>query len=66
MLPPILQHLSTQLPHPLKIPKVNLHENPQSASPFPLITIPTFIFFKHPQPLHKLVPLNSKHPLKPI
>ncbi|MDO7907044.1 thioredoxin [Paenibacillus sp. JX-17] len=66
MLAPILDELSTELGDDVKIAKVNVDENPESASRFGVMSIPTLIFFKDGQPVDKVVGLNSKEALKGI
>lgn len=44
--------------------KVNVDENPESASRFGVMSIPTLILFKDGQPVDKVVGLNSKENLK--
>ncbi|RUT29120.1 thioredoxin [Paenibacillus zeisoli] len=62
MLAPILDELSSEVD--VKIAKVNVDENPESASRFGVMSIPTLIFFKDGQPVDKVVGLNSKESLK--
>ncbi|MBO2943856.1 thioredoxin [Paenibacillus sp. F411] len=66
MLAPILDELSQDLGDDVKIAKVNVDENPESASRFGVMSIPTLIFFKDGQPVDKVVGLNSKEALKGI
>lgn len=66
MLAPILEELSADLGDDVKIAKVNVDENPESAARFGVMSIPTMIFFKDGQPVDKVVGLNSKEALKGI
>ncbi|ETT32571.1 thioredoxin [Paenibacillus sp. FSL R7-0204] len=66
MLAPILEELSTELGDDVKIAKLNVDENPETASRFGVMSIPTLIFFKDGQPVDKVVGLNSKDSLKNI
>jgi len=66
MLAPILDELSTELGDDVKIAKLNVEENPETASRFGVMSIPTLIFFKDGQPVDKVVGLNSKESLKNI
>lgn len=66
MLAPILEELSAEVGDSVKIAKVNVDENPESASRFGVMSIPTLIFFKDGQPGDKVVGLNSKEALKGI
>lgn len=64
MIAPILEDLSQDVGDAVKIAKVNVDDNPESASRFGVMSIPTLIFFKDGQPVDKLVGLNSKENLK--
>lgn len=64
MIAPILEDLSGDLGDSLKIAKLNVDENPESASRFGVMSIPTLILFKDGQPVDKIVGLNSKDSLK--
>lgn len=66
MLSPILEELSAELGDDVKIAKLNVDENPETASRFGVMSIPTLIFFKDGQPVDKVVGLNSKESLKNI
>ena len=60
MIAPILDQLSDEHPEQLKIVKVNVDENPQSASDFGVFSIPTMILFKGGQPAARLVGFMPK------
>ncbi|GAK42548.1 thioredoxin [Paenibacillus urinalis] len=64
MLAPILEELAGEVGDDVKIAKVNVDENPESASRFGVMSIPTLILFKDGQPVDKVVGLNSKENLK--
>lgn len=64
MIAPILDELSSELGDSVKIAKVNVDENPETASRFGVMSIPTLIVFKDGQPVDKVVGLNSKDSLK--
>ncbi|MGM1021892.1 MAG: thioredoxin [Bacillota bacterium] len=64
MIAPILEDLATEVGDSVKIAKVNVDENPESASRFGVMSIPTLIVFKDGQPVDKVVGLNSKEALK--
>ncbi|GIP54779.1 MULTISPECIES: thioredoxin [Paenibacillus] len=66
MIAPILEDLANEVGDSVKIAKVNVDENPESASRFGVMSIPTLIFFKDGQPVDKVVGLNSKENLKNI
>ena len=64
MLAPILDELDGELSSQATIAKVNVDENPESASRFGVMSIPTIIVFKDGQPVDKVVGVNSKDALK--
>ncbi|MNI91348.1 Thioredoxin [compost metagenome] len=64
MIAPILEDLAADLGDAVKIAKVNVDDNPESASRFGVMSIPTLILFKEGQPVDKIVGLNSKDALK--
>ncbi|MGZ9585324.1 thioredoxin [Paenibacillus marinisediminis] len=63
-LAPILDELDSDIAGQATIAKVNVDENPESASRFGVMSIPTIIVFKDGQPVDKVVGLNSKDALK--
>ncbi|BFH12194.1 thioredoxin [Paenibacillus melissococcoides] len=63
-LAPILEELDGEVSGQATIAKVNVDENPESASRFGVMSIPTIIVFKDGQPVDKVVGLNSKDALK--
>lgn len=63
-LAPILDELDGEIAGQATIAKVNVDENPESASRFGVMSIPTIIVFKDGQPVDKVVGLNSKDALK--
>lgn len=66
MLAPILEDLDSDVGDSLKIAKVNVDENPESASRFGVMSIPTMILFKDGKAVDKIVGLNSKDKLKEL
>ncbi|MEC0372505.1 thioredoxin [Paenibacillus chibensis] len=66
MIAPILDDLASEMGDSVKIAKLNVDENPETASRFGVMSIPTLIFFKDGQPVDKVVGLNSKENLKNI
>ncbi|MCR8846114.1 thioredoxin [Paenibacillus sp. SC116] len=64
MLAPILEELDTEVNGGAVVAKINVDENPESASRFGVMSIPTIIVFKDGQPVDKVVGLNSKEALK--
>lgn len=61
---PIVEELSEELKGQATIAKVNVDEQPELASQFGVMSIPTLILFKDGQPVDKLVGLQSKESLK--
>lgn len=61
---PIVEELSTELQGKATIAKVNVDEEPELASQFGVMSIPTLILFKDGQPVDKLVGLQSKAALQ--
>ncbi len=61
---PIVEELSGELAGKATIAKVNVDEEPELASQFGVMSIPTLILFKDGQPVDKLVGLQSKDSLK--
>ncbi|MNL89542.1 Thioredoxin [compost metagenome] len=50
----------------MKIAKVNVDDNQESASRFGVMSIPTLIVFKDGQPVDKIVGFQSKDALKNV
>lgn len=61
---PIVEELATELQGTATIAKVNVDEEPELASQFGVMSIPTLILFKDGQPVDKLVGLQSKAALQ--
>jgi thioredoxin 1 len=61
---PIVDELHEELKGQATIAKVNVDEQPELASQFGVMSIPTLILFKDGQPVDKLVGLQSKEALK--
>nr|WP_238187347.1 thioredoxin [Paenibacillus sp. L3-i20] len=61
---PIVEELSTELAGQATIAKINVDEEPELASQFGVMSIPTLILFKDGQPVDKMVGLQSKDALK--
>lgn len=65
MIAPVLEELDKEVSN-LKIAKVNVDDNPESASRFGVMSIPTLIVFKDGQPVDKVVGFQSKDALKNV
>ncbi|ANY66895.1 thioredoxin [Paenibacillus algorifonticola] len=61
---PIVEELATELAGQATIAKINVDEEPELASQFGVMSIPTLILFKDGQPVDKMVGLQSKDALK--
>ncbi|GLI05840.1 MULTISPECIES: thioredoxin [Paenibacillus] len=66
MIAPVLEELDTEIGESVKIAKVNVDDNPESASRFGVMSIPTLIVFKDGQPVDKIVGFQSKDALKNV
>ncbi|WP_409345036.1 thioredoxin [Paenibacillus sp. MBLB4367] len=62
MLAPVLEELDKEVE--IKIAKVNVDDNQESAGRFGVMSIPTLILFKDGQPVDKVVGFKSKDDLK--
>jgi thioredoxin 1 len=65
MIAPVLEELNTEVDG-LKIAKVNVDDNPESASRFGVMSIPTLIVFKNGEPVDKVIGFQSKDALKNV
>ncbi|HZG57554.1 thioredoxin [Paenibacillus sp.] len=65
MIAPVLEELDKEL-GTLKIAKVNVDDNPESAGRFGVMSIPTLIVFKDGEPVDKVVGFQSKDALKNV
>jgi thioredoxin 1 len=61
---PIIDELHSEMQGTAKIAKVNVDEQPELASQFGVMSIPTLILFKNGQPVDKMVGLQSKAALQ--
>ncbi|QAY67689.1 thioredoxin [Paenibacillus protaetiae] len=61
---PIVEELATELEGQATIAKINVDEQPELASQFGVMSIPTLILFKDGQPVDKMVGVQSKDSLK--
>ncbi|HZG84645.1 thioredoxin [Paenibacillus sp.] len=65
MIAPVLEELDKEMGS-LKIAKVNVDDNPESAGRFGVMSIPTLIVFKNGEPVDKVVGFQSKDALKNV
>src|SRR5690625_4923474 len=64
MIAPVLEELDKEIGDTVKIAKLNVDDNPDTASRFGVMSIPTLIVFKDGEPVDKLVGFQSKDALK--
>ena len=66
MIAPVLEELDGEIGDELKIAKLNVDDNPDTASRFGVMSIPTLILFKDGEPVDKIVGFQSKEALKSV
>lgn len=66
MIAPVLEKLSQELGDQLKVTKVNVDEQSDTAGRFGVMSIPTLILFKEGQPVDKIVGFQSLEALKQV
>ena len=66
MIAPVLEELDKEIGDRVKIAKLNVDENPESASRFGVMSIPTLIVFKDGQPVDKVIGFQPKDSLKSV
>ena len=66
MIAPVLEELDAEVGGQVKIAKVNVDDNAESAARFGVMSIPTLILFKDGQPVDKVVGFQSKDALKNV
>lgn len=64
MIAPVLEELDAEIGHKVKIVKVNVDENPATASAFQVMSIPTLLLFKDGQPVAMTTGFKPKEVLK--
>ncbi|MGB2993716.1 MAG: thioredoxin, partial [Paenisporosarcina sp.] len=63
MIAPVLEELDGEMSETVKIVKVDVDENQETASNFGMMSIPTLVLFKDGQPVDKVVGFNPKEAL---
>jgi len=63
MIAPVLEQIDSEVGSKLKIVKVNVDDNPESAGRFGVMSIPTLIVFKDGQPVDKIIGFQPKEAL---
>ena len=66
MVAPIVDDLATEYAGKLKALKLNTDENPEIASRYQIMSIPTILFFKNGQPVEKLIGARPKRQFKEV
>ncbi|HVZ58315.1 MAG TPA: thioredoxin [Patescibacteria group bacterium] len=61
---PIIEELATEFAGKIKVGKLNVDENPETAGKFGVMSIPTLLFFKSGQPVDSIVGAQSKDAIK--
>jgi thioredoxin 1 len=64
MIAPVVEELATEYSGRLKVAKLNTDENPDIASKYQVMGIPTLMFFKGGQVLDRIVGAASKKQFK--
>lgn len=63
MIAPVLEELDTEIGDKVKIVKVDVDENPQSAGQFGIMSIPTLLILKDGEVVDKVVGFQPKEAL---
>ncbi|MFE0441108.1 thioredoxin [Aerococcus sp. NPDC058936] len=64
MLGPVLEELAAEFAPKIKIAKLNIDENKETASQLGIMSIPTMVLYKNGQPVEKIVGYQPKEVLK--
>lgn len=64
MLGPVLEELAAEFAPKIKISKLNIDENKETASQLGIMSIPTMVLYKNGQPVEKIVGYQPKEVLK--
>lgn len=66
MIAPVLEELDQEIGDDVKIAKINVDDNPETAARFGVMSIPTLILFKDGEPVDKIVGFQPKEALKSV
>ena len=66
MVAPIVDELANEYAGKLRVVKLNTDENPEVASRYQIMSIPTIMFFKNGQPVEKLIGARPKRQFKEV
>ena len=61
---PIIEELAKEYEGKLKVGKLNVDENPNSASRFGIMSIPSILIFKNGEPVKTMIGAQSKENFK--
>lgn len=61
---PIVEELATEFVGKIKVGKLNVDENQETAGQFGVMSIPTLLFFKEGKPVDSIVGVKSKEDIK--
>jgi len=64
MIAPIIEELAREYAHKIKIGKLNVDENPKTATRYAIMSIPTLIFFKQGKVREQAMGALSKSDLR--
>ncbi len=64
ILSPVIDELAKEYPEKIKIGKLNVDENPQTAGKFGVMSIPTVLIFKKGKPVKTIVGAQGKESYK--
>lgn len=64
MITPIIEELAKEYGEKIKIGKINVDENPKTATQYGIMSIPTLMFFKNGKVMDQVVGALSKVELK--
>ncbi len=66
MIAPVLEELHSELSEKVKIVKLDVDENQQTAGEYGVMSIPTLILFKDGQPVDKVIGYQPKEALEEL
>jgi len=66
MIAPIIEELAKEYDNKVKIGKVDVDENPDTASRYGIMSIPTLVFFKEGKAMEQIAGAQNKTELKKV
>jgi len=66
MLAPVVEEIAKDYEGKLAVGKLNVDENPNTASSFGVMSIPTLIFFKNGQEVERIIGFQPKEALQKV